>query len=559
MNGRLAEIDDERRPAAEGTKVDSRPLVLLGCLAFVTMRGQREARSQLENRFVLRNELGASFAKSYVNTVMRDERRLAEAALASREVNERQFHDVVLALGAQAAVLLDGDGRLLQVWPPKPAIIGSEIGSRYAHLRAALQGKPAVSDVVPSASRGVPIVGFAVPFQTPHGRRVFSGGFGIAGTALQAYLTNALPFSSAELSLLDSSGDLVIGNQQGSTPATDLVAADPSLAAAIGDRSSGRYRRDGEERFFARDRVAGTPWQLVVSVPESQLLAPLGGVKELIPWLLFAGFVLAALIAAFLLWRLADHRARLALSNRRLAESNDELRDLDRLKDEFVALVSHELRTPLTSIVGYVSALRRGRAGVLTQQQQQLLEVVDRNGKRLIRLVSDLLVSAKADAGKLTLEQEAVGLEGVVREAVESLRPHADEKQVELRMTIPAPVVVLADRVQMIQVLDNLISNAVKFTPTSGYVDVSLIADGSDAKLTVRDTGIGIPLDEQEQLFRRFFRASTSKEIQGSLGLSIVKTIVELHGGSVALSSHEGTGTTFVVRIPLSPAQQVAA
>ena len=537
-------------------------LLLLAALAVVTIGAQRESRRQLEHRFELRNALGARFAESYVGSVLREELRWAQTSLAARDVREREFRRVVDALGFQAAVLLDAEGRLLRVWPPNPAILGSDVGSRYAHLRSALRGKPSVSDVVPSASRGTPVVGFAVPFRTPHGRRVFSGAFAVGGTVLDAYLSNSLPFSEAELSLIDGSGTLVLDNQQGRPRAQSLASADPGLAAAIDERAQGVYRRNGEARVFDRHRVAATPWQLVVSVPERQLLAPISGLNAIVPWLLFAGFALAALAAAALLWRLADHRAELAASNQQLAQRNSELHALDRLKDEFVALVSHELRTPLTSIIGYVSALRRGRAGALAQEQLQLLDVVERNAKRLVGLVSDLLVAAKADAGKLELEPQAFALDKLVEEAVESARPVAEERQIELKLTHSASAPVFADRSRIVQVLDNLISNGLKFTPAGGRVEIELSTNGSAAKLSVQDTGIGIPAGEQEQLFRRFFRASTatSREIQGTgLGLSIVKTLIDLHGGSIAVESQEGTGTTFTVTMPLVPAEQVAA
>ena len=120
----------------------------MGGLALVTVRSQREARSQLEHRFELRIALGASFARSYAISVLTAERRRAEASLTGRRVSERQFRGVVDALGLQAAVLLDRNGRLLRVWPPKPSILGSQVGSRYAHLRSALRGTPTVSNVV---------------------------------------------------------------------------------------------------------------------------------------------------------------------------------------------------------------------------------------------------------------------------------------------------------------------------------------------------------------------------------------------------------------------------
>ncbi len=537
-------------------------LGLLGGLAFVTVRAQRESRQQLEERFELRNALGASFTSSYVRSVLSAERRRAQSLLDGERVSAQQFWRAVDALNFEAALLLDERGRVLRVWPSKPEILGTQVGARYAHLRAALRGEVGVSDVVLSAAEAKPVVAFAVPFEGSGGRRVFSGAFAIGDTPLAAYLKTALPFAGGELSLVDARGLLVIHNRPGAGSPIALEAADPALVTGMGEQTRGDYRRAGEVRFFSRHAVAGTPWELVVSVPKAQLLAPIGEFKALLPWLLFAAFAIAALSTALLLWRLADRRARLKTANRRLARSNQELRDLDRLKDEFVALVSHELRTPLTSIIGYISALQRGRAGVLPDEQRRLLDVAERNAQRLLRLVGDLLLAAKVDAGKLELEPELLELGTLARAAVETARPHADEREIGLSFTSSGVSLVFADRARLAQVLDNLISNAVKFTPAGGTVNVLLTVGTSRATIEVRDTGIGIPLGEQEQLFRRFFRASTatSREIQGTgLGLSIVKTIVELHQGTIECRSAEGVGTSFLVSFPLAAAEEAAA
>jgi signal transduction histidine kinase len=258
---------------------------------------------------------------------------------------------------------------------------------------------------------------------------------------------------------------------------------------------------------------------------------------------------------------LARQQTELETLNSQLAETNKELRHVDRLKDEFVALVSHELRTPLTSIIGYVSALKRGRAGIVPTKQLEVLTIVDRNAQRLSRLVSDLLTMAEADAGELQLETEPFELGAVVRQSVESARPHADDQRVVLALSCPDGMRVRADQGRLLQVFDNLVSNAIKFSRAGGTVDVGVSSEGDSAVITVRDEGIGIALAEQEHLFRRFFRASTatSREIQGTgLGLSIVKRIVELHQGTIEVSSREGVGTTFMVNLPLALSEEVA-
>jgi signal transduction histidine kinase len=241
-----------------------------------------------------------------------------------------------------------------------------------------------------------------------------------------------------------------------------------------------------------------------------------------------------------------------------LAAQNDRLRELDKLKDEFISLVSHELRTPLTSIRGYVELMQED--GGFDEDQLRYLGIVDRNSARLLDLVSDLLFLAQVDAGKLTFELRPVELELVVAECIEASQPTAQAKQIELvASTQPLPAPLQGDPTRLAQVLDNLVSNALKFTPAGGRVDVRLSAGDGMAVLEVQDTGLGLPEDEQDQLFERFFRSSRASEnaIPGTgLGLAIAKAIVERHGGRIALDSAVNVGTTVRVELPLSLAEQ---
>jgi PAS domain S-box-containing protein len=232
---------------------------------------------------------------------------------------------------------------------------------------------------------------------------------------------------------------------------------------------------------------------------------------------------------------------------------NEKLRELDRLKDEFVALVSHELRTPLTSIRGYLELVLDGQAGDLSDEQTQFLGVVERNADRLQRLVGDLLFIAQVDAGRLALEFDRFDAATVAAEAVEAAEPVAADKQIELVLSGDASAELVGDRARLGQLLDNLISNALKFTPNGGRVEVAVAIHGAQVSLEVSDTGMGIPSDEQERLFQRFFRtaAATSQAIPGTgLGLAISKAIVDAHDGSIELESEAGRGTTFRISIP---------
>ena len=254
---------------------------------------------------------------------------------------------------------------------------------------------------------------------------------------------------------------------------------------------------------------------------------------------------------------LDEERSRLLERER---AQNERLRGLDRLKDEFVALVSHELRTPLTSIRGYLE-LVLDDAEQLTSEHKEFLQIVDRNVDRLLHLVSDLLLVAQADAGKLSFDWTAVALSPLVAQCVLAAQPAAEEADVELVFDSEPTEPIVGDPERLAQLLDNLISNAIKFTPAGDQVEVRVDASADPAVIEVRDTGFGIAAADQEQLFERFFRTRSATEmaIAGTgLGLSIAKAIVDAHGGSISVESAEGVGTTFRVELPLAPTPQFA-
>jgi PAS domain S-box-containing protein len=259
----------------------------------------------------------------------------------------------------------------------------------------------------------------------------------------------------------------------------------------------------------------------------------------------------------------SERAARLETEDARLllASQNERLRELDSLKDEFVSLVSHELRTPLTSIRGYLELVLDGAAGSLTDEQNRFLRVVERNADRLLGLVGDLLFVAQVDAGRLPVEFDDLDLALVAAECVDGVRPAAEAKGLELIVDAP-PLAARGDRGRLDQLLGNLVSNAVKFTPDGGRVTVRVSAEAENALIEVSDTGIGVPEAELGELFTRFFRSSTATEsaIPGTgLGLVIAKAIAEAHGGQIAVESWEGVGTTFKVTLPLEPALAEAA
>ena len=236
-------------------------------------------------------------------------------------------------------------------------------------------------------------------------------------------------------------------------------------------------------------------------------------------------------------------------------------REFDRLKDDFVATVSHELRTPLTSMMGFLEMIREGEAGELTDDQKRFLAIVYRSSERLQRLVGDLLFVARLDASGLQLQFGPVDVGEVAREVVESTAALARARSLELIAEIAPMPLVSADRERLMQLVSNLVSNAIKFTPDEGRVIVRTFVDGSHAVIEVEDTGVGIPLAEQVRLFQRFFRSTTAtaQAIPGTgLGLVISRAIAEAHGGSISVRSDAGAGSCFHVELPLEPEELAA-
>jgi signal transduction histidine kinase len=242
-----------------------------------------------------------------------------------------------------------------------------------------------------------------------------------------------------------------------------------------------------------------------------------------------------------------------AVDSARIAEreANQRLRELDRLKDEFVSTISHELRTPLTSITGYVE-LAREQADPETNGY---LAVAERNAARLLSLVNDLLFVASLQGGRVDLEEEQVDVAQLVAESLAAAKPQAVGANVELRLRLTGgDTAVRGDRRRLAQVIDNLVSNAIKFSPDAGSVDLTVDRGNGKVTIEVEDRGIGISESERERLFERFFRSqgALDRQIPGTgLGLYITKSIVEAHGGSVAARSVAGEGSSFVVELPV--------
>jgi signal transduction histidine kinase len=275
-----------------------------------------------------------------------------------------------------------------------------------------------------------------------------------------------------------------------------------------------------------------------------------------------------------------DNYRELQEKNARLQQAFDRLKELDRLKSNFLATVSHELRTPLTSIIGYSEMLSEGIAGELTQEQGEFVQTIRNKGEQLLDLIKGLLDLSKLESGTMSLRKADLSAGLVIEDVAQTLAPAAKKKAINLVVrTEPGLPGIWADRERMRQVLLNLTENAIKFTPSGGTVTLSagltsleapaaddttglvlMVTKRTAVKLRVADTGIGIPEDERERVFDAFYQVdgSSTREQGGTgLGLSIVRRLVDAHDGTIQIEDNVPNGTVFVVTIPCRRASMV--
>jgi len=231
-------------------------------------------------------------------------------------------------------------------------------------------------------------------------------------------------------------------------------------------------------------------------------------------------------------------------------------REIADMKNEFVSTVSHELRTPLTSIKGYVDLILDGSAGEISEIQEEFLLIVKENSDRLVELINEMLDISRIESGRVHLKVEPLNVAESVRGAVDTFRAVLAQSERSLTVSVPKNLPqVAADRDRVGQVLVNLISNALKYSPGGGEVSVSARRDGDSVVISVTDQGLGITREDQKRLFTKFYRVDSAmtREIGGTgLGLSICKTIIELLGGSIGVKSKSGRGSTFWFSLPLA-------
>ncbi|MEX2059618.1 MAG: HAMP domain-containing sensor histidine kinase, partial [Nitrosopumilaceae archaeon] len=237
-----------------------------------------------------------------------------------------------------------------------------------------------------------------------------------------------------------------------------------------------------------------------------------------------------------------------------IKQKTQEAKETDTAKDEFLSMITHELKTPLVPIQGYVDILLGEHLGPLTEKQKERLKIIKSSSEALLRIISDLLDAQKLELGKLVVKKENHDIKDTIEKAVESLQPRAIENKVTINQHLDKKIIVIHDTERIRQVLTNLLKNSLDVVePNSGLIEIFVEDSPKEVKISVKDNGPGIPQENQENLFKKFYQVDTSltREVGGSgLGLAICKGLVEEHGGTILAESTLGIGTTFSFTLP---------
>ena len=423
-------------------------LVLLSLLlAFGGLIRQNdiETRRALSDRFETRAELTASFARDFVEDLAERERTQAERLLSGPEVDQVAFESVVRGFDFEAAVLLDDAGRLLHVWPARPDLIGRDMTVDYAHLRTAVGGQIGVSEMVPSAARGIPVTAVAVPFDTGVGRRVFSGAFSPSTTPLGAYLDSVVPVSGGTAYLTDRSGAVLAGGSGAARDSGELK--DLSIGVSEVRSSSGRVTA-------AVAAVPGSPWRVVLVAPSDGLYAPVDA-ERLSPWVLLMALAASGCFAVVLFVRLGRARAEAALTAR---------------TDSLTGLPNRRAMQEVLTGAASLAARHHVPLGALMVDIDRFKNINDTHGH---------------DAGDVVLRAVAVALAGATRESDTAGRWGGEEFLVLLPHTGHLAALTVAERIR------EAIATTVRSQHSGGYpVTVSIgvaVLDHGDASSLIRE------------------------------------------------------------------------
>ena len=541
-------------------------LAVLVLLAVGLGAAQRNSRQSLASRYQQRAQVVSAVTQAVLGSAT------ASAPAASRaygtpSVTGRAMDRAVAQGHLAYTVLLDQQGRVLAASRTLTAADRAQVLSSVG-LKPVLAGaRFSFSDVLRSARAGAGVVDLAVSLNTPVGRRTLISGFPtlVLSGFLSSYLRR-VPTPSGQAFVLDSRNDVVAASDL--RQAIGRPPADAGLASAAGARVRGPY---GRSRYFVAATVPGSTWRVVLTASDAALFSSVSGFRKWLPWIIYLGLGIAALGFLVVLRRslsdaamLARANAQLAQSNGRLESSNALLRHAAELSrsnaelEQFASIASHDLQEPLRKVQTFAAQLTATERERLSEEGQDYLRRMSDAAGRMRSLIDDLLmfsrVSTKGrpfvsvDLGEV-VEQVLVDLEVSIGES--GARVIVDE--------LPS---VEADPVQMRQLMQNLIGNALKFRREDVVPEIRISAGVVDgvAEVTVQDNGIGFDEQYATRIFRAFERLHGARAYPGTgIGLALCRKIVERHHGTITAAGELGVGASFTLRLPVEQPSGAAA
>jgi signal transduction histidine kinase len=559
-------------------------LALLCAFAYVVVSSQATSRRQAQKGFGAEATITAQLAASIFTTSASSGQAAARKAFGGRTVDVGALTSSAKRSGGAYILILDRDGKLIGASRGTPAAVRVRATKAFKHIRAALGGRSSLSDELPAPAGKGYILEWALPFETPFGRRVEVSALssGLIFNFLSSYLARTRSDGSARAYVLDSQNQIVAASGGAAKPGDRPNV--PSLLSGLLTNPQGTYRDGGVERYFASAPVQDSSWRVVLSEPTSQLYPALAGSLS---WFLFAvlgAFALAGAASLLFFRRALQSGMKLAEANRELSAVNatleervaertaaaeDRARELARSNEEleqFSSVASHDLQEPLRKIRMFGDRLREGLGDGLAEEPASDLARMQNAAERMQRLINDLLdFSRVTHRGK---EFELVDLGQVTEEVIADLEARVVE--LNARVDVADLPVIEADRTQMRQLMQNLVGNALKFhregEPPLIRIRGEVFAGqaprfsgeltaGDRCVITVEDNGIGFDEKYADRVFAAFERLHSRSGYEGTgIGLSIARKIVWRHGGQITANGAPEQGATFTVTLPLSHA-----
>lgn len=538
-------------------------LALVTVFAIVLSNTQAKSKQDVETRVHERAVLAAALIDSLLQTIPQQVPQY-EARYGTRVVSDRTMDTG--AQGDTYLALLDSAGRVLASSHGLTAQARRELSDSVA-VRLVRSGRPyGLGDVMPYG-RGT-LINAAVRFPTPYGVRILVSGSPPA--TLESFLGDELRqipgVKGSHNYVLDGNDTVIASNNPAHGSGSRFI--DPAEVKAL-SRSSG----DRNGHYYDEVSLANSTWRIVLAAPDGPLFASVTGLRKWVPWMIFIAFAVVAAVALWLGRRLVRSaesglrhaNARLEAVNRELASTNDQLerRALELARsnaelEQFASVASHDLQEPLRKVRTFTEQVTVMESERLSDKGRDYLQRANRSAERMQKLVEDLLRFSRVTTQARPFA--AVNLEQLTREVLEDLSLEVERANATVHLG-PLPAIG-ADAPQMRQLLQNLISNALKFRRADVPLEITIEATvtGSDARLVVRDNGIGFEPQYGERIFRIFERLHGRSEYPGTgIGLALCRKIAERHGGSIVAEGHLGEGASFTVTLPLHPANAQTA